>query len=46
VGVAALLAGKLSLGAGPVVFVLSGGNVDAATLQRIVAQEGRAGAAG
>lgn len=35
VGVAAFLAGKVELGAGPAVFVLSGGNVDAAVLRRI-----------
>lgn len=45
VGVAALLFGKLSLESGPSVFILSGGNVDAATLWRIVAEEGAAVAA-
>lgn len=46
VGVAALLCGKLSLEKGPSVFILSGGNVDAATLRRIVVQEGAAVSAG
>lgn len=45
VGVAALLFGKVSLAAGPTVCVLSGGNVDAATLRRVVAEEGAAVAA-
>lgn len=42
VGVAALLGGKLCLGSGPSVFILSGGNVDAGALRRIVAEEGAA----
>lgn len=45
VGVAALLSGKLALGKGPVVFVLSGGNADPAVLQWVIGQKGKTGAA-
>jgi threonine dehydratase len=38
VAVAALQGGKLEVGAGPVVLVVSGGNVDAATLRQVLGQ--------